>query len=239
MILPDFNKKQKLMRNIRWYFNLIFSSYSVYVNKFYVKSPPTNIKPNSNYTFYRLKDKEISDLVTFHDNICLGWNYLFSSEDVKTRFNKEHRCYVCKDKTEILGFMWMAVNTVFSPDLRCTFQIEPHCVISYNEFVRPDCRGQNILPYLRQISFDELKREGYRFCFSYVRTTNKSVIRANKKFNATIIGRITYGYFLGYHFLLPNIPKDTGIKMSSHEDGWQKWKYFFHKLIFHMYSKIK
>ena len=181
------------------------------------------------FVFSRLGEQDISKCIEFHDTYCLNWNFLFSAEDIENRFREGHRCYVACKYEELVGFMWIGVNRVYSPDLRCTLAIEEHCVISYNGFVRPDCRGKNILPGIRRAAFQELAGEFYKRCYNYTSSTNKSVIISNRKFNAYPVGKIIYGYLLGFYFFFPFIKKDVGITVHCNERPWQKWKDFFQK----------
>lgn len=214
-------------KNIKWYLNLLFSWSSVYVNIFPDISFSPELSLDKQFVFSRLREQDISDLIEFHNTYCLDWDFLFSAEDIENRFRKGHRCYVARKHEELVGFMWIAVNRVYSSNLRCIFATEKHCVISYNGFVRPDCRGKNILPGIRRAAFQELVSEFYKKCYGYTRSTNKSVIKSNRKFNACPIGKIIYGYLLGFYFFFPFIKKDMGITVHRSETPWRKWKSLF------------
>jgi hypothetical protein len=184
---------------------------------------------DKDFDIRRLQRDNVSDLVKFHDTHCLDWNFLFSPEEVENRLKAGHRCFLARQNGEILGFTWFAINQVSSADLLCMFIIKNHCIVRYNSFIRPDARGKDLLPRLTATGFKEMNSEGYTICLTYNRSSNKSVIRSIRKFHAYPIGKIIYGYFLGYYFFFSFIKKDAGIEVQLSESPWHRWKAFFQK----------
>jgi hypothetical protein len=215
----------------RWYLRRMFSIRTVYVNKWIDISLVPSLNIDQGFNFAKLRKQNIPQLIDFHDNYAIKWNYLFSKSDVANRLKSGHQCYIALENERLIGFIWFAMNKIYSPDLHCTFSINENCVVSYNGFVHPHFRGRNILPAMRRMAFTELSEEGFKQCFDYVRATNKSVIRSNLKFSTIIVGKIIYGEFLGCYFLLPILPSDLGIKVCDRDDPFRRWKSFLRKCV--------
>lgn len=190
-----------------------------------------SLKIDQELKFCRLREQHISQLIDFHNEYAIQWNYLFSKSDVTNRIRSGHRCYIALENERLIGFVWFAVNKIYSPDLHCTFSIGEECVVSYNNFVHPHFRGRNVLAGMRRMAFVELGGEGFKKCFDYVRSTNKSVIRSNLKSNSIIVGKIIYGEILGCYFLLPILQSNDGIKVFDLDDPFRRWKSFLRKCV--------
>ena len=178
----------------------------------------------------RLEVEEIAELIKFHDTHCLDWGYLFGIEDVKKRLRDRHRCYIARENGEIFAFLWVGFNKIYSDYLQCAFELDKSSVASYNNFVKHDCRGKNILPVMKRTVFSELRSNGFRRCYDWVNVKNKSAVNSNAKFNTTVVGKIINGYFLGCYFLIPLIKKDVGIKVCEIGDPFRRWKTLFRRL---------
>jgi len=47
---------------------------------------------------YQIGEKEIVELIDFHDNYAIKWNYLFSQDEAQERLSRGHRCYIAVKK---------------------------------------------------------------------------------------------------------------------------------------------
>jgi len=197
---------------VKWYLSLLFSKRSFFINVFNRLNLAPKVSIDKYILFSRLKEQSIAELLEFHDTYCIKWNHMFSAEDVENRLRQGHRCYLAHIHKQLVGFIWIAVNSVYSPDLFCTFEFESHCSVYYNGYVRSDYRGKNILPSIMWTAFQELSSEGYKKYFSYNGVNNNSIIKTNKKFDASVVGTISCGYFLGYYFFSPSINIDAPVK---------------------------
>ena len=161
----------------------------------------------------------------FHDKVCVpNWTSLFSPDDVAERLEQDHFCYIAEYNSEIIGFLWFAINYVYSPDLRSTFIFNNKSAVSYNGFVSPHYRGKNVLPLLHRAAFAELCSSGFTKAFGYSLSTNIAVEKSLRKLHAQKIGRIIYGYLFGYYYFLSNIRHGAGLIVKSEQDAWYRWR---------------
>jgi len=209
---------------IKYYQRLLFSKSAVYINLFPDISILPDISVDKEYKISCLHEGNTRELIDFHDTYVWKWNYMFSAEDIEKRLIEGHRCFLAHKHQKLVGFMWIAVESVYSTDLLCIFDFPKNCIVSYNNFIRPDCRGENVLPGIRRFAFEEFSKSGYEKCYDYTLISNKSVIKSNQKFNACPIGKITYGYFFGYYFFLPYIGRNEGIEVRLVVDPWHRWR---------------
>lgn len=215
---------------IKWYRGLLFSKGLFLIYAIDCLGCDCNASADKDIVFSRLEEEGIDELIAFHDTYCINWNYLFSAEDVKSRLGRGHRCYMAHKNKHLVGFLWVAFESVYSPDLLTTFQFQSRCFVTYNEFIQPNYRGKNILPSIKRNIFQELVSEGYKKCFNYVRADNISEIRSNKKIDASVVGTIACGYFLGYYFVHPSIKDNIGITAHISESHFFRWKSFLSKI---------
>ncbi|WP_028575391.1 hypothetical protein [Desulfonatronovibrio hydrogenovorans] len=204
-----FTKKELL-----WYKDLVYSKKIVIIFMMEVHDSFDNISKTDDYYIRKADYSSIDDLLLFHDLYCMKWNYLFNKEEVLKRFDEGHMCFAAfsKDKHEIVGFSWYAINSVYSRDLKCWFDINNISTISYNTFVREDFRGMSVQPSIRKQAFIDLKKSGVKDCFSYVSDKNQKMIRSIHKNNARVVGTVEYGYMLSKYYVNPKIPADLGIR---------------------------
>lgn len=182
---------------------------------------------STDFRFSRLKERGIRELLDFHNTYCAY--VLFSAEDVESRIKQGHRCYLAHKGEELVGFAWFGVNSIYSPDLFCTFKFLDNCVFGYNYFIRPDCRGKNLLPGITQIGFRDFSVKGYKKCYTYNMANNESVMRSIKKFKGYVIGKITYGYLFAHYIFVPCINCNEDITVKLNVGPWHRWHSFYRK----------
>lgn len=224
------NRSNIKKQQIKWYLESIFSWNLIDVYMFPDLSVQLNLVIDKEIIFLQLQKDNILELINFHNAYCIQWKYLFSYEDVIKKLQDGHRCYIAQGNEEIVGFIWIAFNEVYSSDLNCIFKIENNCSVLYNAFVKPDFRGRNVLPGLKKFAFMELHKEGYEKCFDYVLSSNKSMKISNTKFKPFVIGRILYGYFFGFYFLFPFFRSHEGLSISYVYKPSYRWRNLFKKL---------
>jgi len=186
----------------------------------------------------RLSDKDIPELMLFHDTHCVQWNHCFSNQDVKQRLKNNHRCFIAKNpNNEIIGFFWQGANNVYSPDLHCVFYVDDKSLIDYNGFFHPEFRGRSGLFNILQYAYNKMAEDGFKKAYGYIRSDNIASIKTYQRIHplCKIVGKIYYGYVLGYYVFIPLIDKDSGIRVERVINPWYKW----HNLLLQFLGKKK
>jgi len=209
---------------VRWLLSSIFSCRVVLIHSLSCRNEMPSSDAKSRCRFSKLTEFDIPDLMHFHDTFITKWNFIFSRDEVSERLRRGHRCYLARRDGDIVGCYWVAFDSVYSPDLRCTFVLSEGCFADYNLFARPDCRGEGITQILRGKAFTELRQEGYETCYDYLSSRNTPIIKCNKKSGAVTVGRIYYGYLFGCYYLLSVIPRKEGIRVGRVEDCFFRWR---------------
>lgn len=213
-------------KRFAWYLGYLFSRKIVEVIFFKDIHPKADIRCDSSFEIRDLKKEDIPYLMDFHDSHCVKWNHLFTSEEATCRLLKDHKCYIALSDRTIVGFLWIGIDSVFSPDLNCFFLADQHSIIAYNAFVHPDYRGKNILPCLRNAAFEFFIKKGRSHCFEYLSIKNKAVKNSGKKFNFRICGKIRYGYILGIYYFRTTLPNGQGLEVQSSKNPLEFYQKF-------------
>lgn len=221
--------KNSFIRSIRWYKTILISYNVVCINLFSIKINDKNFK-NADIKYRILQNEDIPNLLKFHDECCVSWNYLFDKNELKERIKNRHKCFIALDGDDICAMYWLGIDNIYSPDLKCTFFFDKDIVVSYNAFVSNEYRGRNIFPDLRKFAFDYMWAQQYRYAFGYSLKTNTPVNESNKKFNVNYVGTIKYGFLLGFYYLKPCIDNDFNINVVKNVSAYYVWKKFLERI---------
>ncbi len=218
-----------MKKNIRWYLKQVFSLQCVEI----VRVPDLAFSPGlsvgNGFTLTFLRDKEIPELMEFHDSRCVEWNNILSAGEAETRLKDGHLCCCARKGGKLVGFHWYAPGKVFSPDLHCLFESEDTSIVAYNGFVDPVHRGNHLLVLMMQESFRKLSQLGYEKVYTTFRAENLSPKITFEKFRSVMVGKIFYGYLLGYFLFFPLLQKDAGVRVRLTTNPWHRWRVFFRK----------
>ncbi len=215
--------------NYRWYAKHAFSLQAVdVIRKSGLDSSP-GIPGVDGYEVCLLEETDIPELMDFHDSRCVQWSNVFTREEVGIRLASGHSCFCVWCREDLVGFVWFAPRTIFSPDLHCRFDMEDRGVMIYNGFVAPEHRGRNVFPLLMNESFRALARLGYTRVYGFVRHRNFPSKRALAKHRFQTFGIVLYGFVMGCYFFLPFVRQAAGVRVYPCASPWHRWQEFFHK----------
>ena len=166
----------------------------------------------------KLNSASIDDLLAFHQRVCIKeWGHLFDRQELESRLESGHLCYLARRHGDIVGFTWFSPATVHSPDLQCVFAAPRFSLINYNTFIASKLRGRNINFHIKQRAFQDFARESYSHCYSYIRSDNRSSLKAADKLGGKACGNIFYGYLMGVHFVfISTAPGGLRISRKRH-----------------------
>lgn len=216
--------KNYIRNKISWYFSLLYFRQVILIRKFDLCLNEKSFATDSSLAFSLLSRQDIPNLIKFHNDQCVEWNFVFTEPEVYDRLEKGHQCYIAKDKNLVVGMYWMGVDRVYSPDLCSTFIVPPDSAISYNAFVHKAYRGKNIFPLLRKMAFNEFYKKGYRNAYGYSLDTNNAVQKVANKFSYNFEGKIYYGCLFGYKYLIPKFAPGCKLEIRKNFDPWQRIK---------------
>lgn len=106
-------------------------------------------------------------------------------------------------------------------------------IVDYNNYIVEKYRGKGILSCLKAYAFHDLKQKGYKRDFCYVKTSNKSALKANKHFGFRAIGQIRIKIILTLEFRYTDLPKDM---IVFHGGILRLWKGLFRKVNGQLFS---
>ncbi len=213
----------------RWYLKQVVSIQVMDIIKFPDPTFSPEIPADSEFKVTFLRDEEVAELMEFHDAKCIGKTPVFSHAEVSSRLKTGHLCSCARIGDHLAGFCWFKTGDIRSPDLHCLFEFAEKSAVIHNAFVDPEYRGKNLTPMMMRESFRILTGMGYKSVYAYIRSKNRSPMRSAEKFNRVAIGKIIYGYVLGYYFLFPFIQKDVGLRVRLDVSPWHRWQTFFQK----------
>jgi GNAT superfamily N-acetyltransferase len=210
-----------------WYATLLFSHKRVYFQEYpdlrSIREPP----PDRSITISQLTESDFADFLAMNKRYNQGT--FRSPADLTAALEMGHRCYIARRGPELLGFLWIAVREVTSPDLKCRFLLEPDQIVSYHHFVRPDSRGRNLATRLQAVAYRKAAKDGFRRCYSYVLSSNEPSIRSMRKAFARRVGQLDCGYALGYYFFRMRTVRDFTVTAEVTGGRWFAWKRFLAK----------
>jgi GNAT superfamily N-acetyltransferase len=215
-------RRPRVSARLRWYATLLFSKKVVYFLEYPALHSIRELPPDPSTAICRLRE---SDVVDF---LALSRQYnpdtFRTSDDVTSALDRGHRCYLARNGPEILGFLWIAVREVNSPDLYCRFLLEADQIVAYHNFVRPDTRGRNLAPRLQAFALREAANDGYRRCYGYVLSTNEASIRSTRKLSARRVGSVVCGFVLGRYFFRVRTVEGFRVRAEVIGGPWFAWK---------------
>lgn len=206
-----------MIRTLKHYLTYILSCRRALV--FYYSTRAAATRPErDDIEVIKLYSDSIDDLLGFHQRVCIKeWGHLFDRQEVKSRLESGHICYLARHHGDIFGFAWFSPASVHSPELQCVFSAPRFSLISYNTFIDSKMRGRNINLLIKQCAFQDLSRESYRHCYSYIRSDNKSALKSADKLGGKACGTIIYGYLTGFHFVfMSTAPGGLRIRRKRH-----------------------
>ncbi len=215
--------------NLSWYRKHVFSISMVNMIKF----PDLRICPQITSTgdveVFLLSKGDIPSLMDLHDTKCIAWNHAFTAQEAEERLASGQICSCARVGGRMAGFVWFAPRSIYSPDLRCTFELDSTSVVIHNGFVDPAYRGMKVGPQMIGISFRRLAETGYKTVYGYPRVTNRASKKAMGHHGFVTFGSIVYGYVLGYYYFLPFLNKEQGIHLRLEVSPWHRWRTFARK----------
>lgn len=206
-----------MIRILKYYLTYIMSCRRALV--FHYSTRPAATRPErGDIEVKKLTSDSIDDLLAFHQRVFIGeWGRLFDRQEVESRLESGHICYLARRHGDIAGFTWFSPASVHPPDLQCVFTVPPFSLISYNTFIDSKMRGRNINFLIKQCAFQDLSRESYSHCYSYIRSDNKSALKAAQKLGGKACGNIIHGYLMGVHFVfMSTAPGGLRISRKPH-----------------------
>lgn len=105
-----------------------------------------------------------------------------SRAHLEGRIAKGHLCIVGRHEGEIVGYTW--ADPVEVNDRACDHELERGEAYLYDAYVVPEHRGRGLAPYLRQASYEHLRRAGFHTFYSVSEYFNKPAIRFKEKLGA-------------------------------------------------------
>lgn len=151
----------------------------------------------------------------------------FTMNDVSSRLDNGHMLFIAKKDNKIIGFFWVAMNYIEIPFFHASMYLGKENAVDYNSYIVVKHRGKNINAGLKAYAFYDLKQQGYTRVFGYIKTTNKSSIKANKHFGFRTIGQIRTKIILTLEFRYADLPKDM---IVFHGGILRLWKGLFRKV---------
>ncbi|MDY0131696.1 MAG: hypothetical protein RBR53_03415 [Desulforegulaceae bacterium] len=206
----------KLKRIIKWYLSLLFSVQKIVVRKFYLKNYSKDNRVLSNIFLKEFELALIDKLLEFHDKVCTEWNFLFTREDIIKRISEGHKCYIAvTNENVIVGFYWIGINSLYSPDLRAKVSVSEDSIISYNGFVDKTCRGLGVFPKMRNMAYSDFFNKGYKYAYGYSLSTNNAIASSSKKYGFKNVGKAYLGFIFGYHYIIRLFEKECLLKIEK------------------------
>ena len=217
--------------NIRWYKKHAFSLNGMEIFRHPDLSAHSGLPPQNDIEMYPLKKEEIPQLMELHDTKCIEWNHIFTREDVEDRLASGQTCICSWYKGQLAGFIWLAPRRVFSPELRCMFETDSTGVFEYNAFVNPDHRRMHVGLRLLDKACQEFAEKGFKTMYSYFRISNQASRKGNTHLGFKKVGRIYYGYLLGYYYFIPSLSREPGVQVRLCASPWHRWQTFVQKRV--------
>jgi GNAT superfamily N-acetyltransferase len=131
----------------------------------------------------------------------------FTINEVEKRLNIGHILFIAKKNDKIVGCFWVATNYIEVPFFHASIYLSKEEIVDYNSFVVKEHRGKRINSGLKEHAFHSLKRQGYKKAIGYIKTTNKSSLRANEHFGYHKIGEVKDLIFMTLEFRRHNISR--------------------------------
>jgi len=154
-------------------------------------------------------DLEIKQM-TVHDNddidelIAID-EWQISKSDTLKMLEKGQLCYIAKCQGHVVACTWVVTEAKFEEYyLRRKLRLAPDEAYYWRTMTLPSFRGRGVVPYLSaQADADLARRFGKTFGLGWVRTNNKSMVRALSKIGRMRVGRM--GFFqvmnIRFHYL--------------------------------------
>ena len=136
----------------------------------------------------QLSECEVDDYLAFRPET--------GSADVVGRLRSGQQCFVARRDGRIVGAVWIAVQSLWLPYLRCAVDMAPGDVYAYGKFILPGYRGHGISNALRRHHLRHLQDAGHRRVVVAVLPENASSLRDILKAGyrpCEMIGRIKLG----------------------------------------------
>ena len=178
---------------------------------FFIEFDMNNLKTdweNQNSIIFDLYSNKDFDLLDNTLHSIVEKELPFTMEEVARRLDIGHMLFIAKKNGKIIGFFWVAINYIEIPFFHASMHLSKEDAVDYNSFIVEENRGKNINSGLKAYAFHNLKQKGYTRVFGYIKTTNKSSIRANKHFGFRTIGQIRTKIMLTLEFRYTDLPKD-------------------------------
>jgi hypothetical protein len=186
---------------LRWYFQYALSFHRLHIISYALKEQPS-IEDNKDIEVLHLDDSSIHALLAFHDASCKNeWEPLFDINEINKRIKAGQQCFIGKLNGRLVAFGWFSPCSVYSPNLKCRFEPAPSCLISYNLYTDRSVRGRNVINTIRLHALRWFHNNNYRYCYSYISSSNVSSLKAAIKAGGHTCGKIYYGYILGLYFV--------------------------------------
>ncbi|NNG00360.1 MAG: GNAT family N-acetyltransferase [Desulfobacteraceae bacterium] len=182
-------------------------------------------------TFERFKSADYKCLENTLSDID-HWERLFTVEEVRARIDDGHRFYVAKKNDDIIGYFWLAVNSIGISFFNGTIHLKPGEALSFNALIKKEYRGKGIFNRLKAFAFNDLIQNGFHRVVGFYWHKNQASIRMNERFGSRIIGKVKYYHLLSLAFRWHNLAVD---KIDFDGGVLIFWK----KLIRKVFRKIK
>jgi L-amino acid N-acyltransferase YncA len=151
----------------------------------------------------------------------------FTMDEVNHRLETGHMLFIAKKNNKIIGFFWVATNYIEVPYFHASMHLNKEEAVDYNSYMVEEYRGKRINSALKAYAFENLKQKGYKRVFGYIKTTNKSSLRANELVGFRTIGRITAIIIMTLEFRYHSLSTD---KIVFHGGPLRLWKGLFRKV---------
>lgn len=151
----------------------------------------------------------------------------FRIDEVAKRLDAGQLLFIAKKNGKIIGFFWVATNYTEVLYFHASIDLNKDEAYDYNSFIAEEYRGKNINKGLKTYAFDALKQKCCNRVFGYIKTTNKSSLRANEKFGYRTIGKTTLIRIMTLEFRYHNFSTE---KIVFYGGPLRLWKVLFRKV---------
>jgi len=151
----------------------------------------------------------------------------FSTADVTKRIENGYEFYVARNEFEIIGFIWVAINSFWLPYFDATIKLSKDEFYVFNSHVQREYRGREIYQKIKAYVFEEKKRKGYNKQIGFINDWNKNSLGANEKLQAEIIGEVKWGYLLTLMYRVNRVGTN---EINFHGNVFNAWKKLILKL---------
>lgn len=152
----------------------------------------------------------------------------FNLSQIKDRLHLGHFCYLVEYKENVVGYLWVARGAKYISEIDCEVQLKNNEILTYNAYVSPDHRGNNLLNKMKWTIFNNLSTEGYNTVLNYLFDWNIASKKASEKLGVAVIGHIKFGYLFGLKYM--SISDSIKDRVVEHYDRFALWKRLYKRI---------